>query len=500
MRLSQLKTVMPTKSNKLEFTNDEEGKENQEKMLNFIKENNLVFNSGGYPGVGKSKMFELAFKDEKDLTLWLVPTNNLGKKYKKGGFLVKTVHSFLCLNKEGIRRDMTGDEAVMYSKITRIIIDEIFCLTIDFIQKLEYWRRTHPEIKFYSTGDNIQLMPIIPHLTDEEIEAEVAYLHKNIHKMFPNNIHQEEIKRCRLKDGSIDHKAVNRIKQLKSEIFDLKYEFNEDRIRFIVRDFKKIKFKNIRSKRNICYLNNTARRTNTRLMSLFGGIKEGETILLCKKRLDLKKEDYTCYVNYEYLVKKISPDGYELYEELEEDTFTITNEQYSNHMQPNYCMTSHSLQGVSIPESEGEITLLDLFSKNCYGKLFVTRNWLYVSLTRCVCLDNLVICDDAMEYEPKNLKEKIEGHRNYDIVNKLYNKLTFITEQWFHLQINKQQFMCSSCKVPLLLEYESGEGNQYSINRRDNEKGHTIDNSEITCWTCNQRDTFEYRNENKDLL
>ena len=99
-------------------------------------------------------------------------------------------------------------------------------------------------------------------------------------------------------------------------------------------------------------------------MSLFGGIKEGETILLCKKRLDLKKEDYTCYVNYEYLVKKISPDGYELYEELEEDTFTITNEQYSNHMQPNYCMTSHSLQGVSIPESEGEITLLDLFSKN----------------------------------------------------------------------------------------------------------------------------------------
>ena len=288
MKLSELKSVMPNKSNRLEFKGGEEGEEVQKEMLKFIKENNLVFNSGDYAGVGKSKMFELAFQDEKEFTLFLVPTNNLGKKYKKEGFLVKTVHSFLCLNNEGIRRDITSKETEMYATVKQVIIDEIFCLSLDFIQKLEYWRRTHPHIKFYSTGDDLQLLPINPALSEEEIEAEMKYLKRNIFKLFPNNLHQKEIKRCRREDGSIDTEAVERIKRLKSEIFDYSKEFNEERIKFITRDFKKIKFKDIRSRRNICYLNNTARRTNTRLMTLFGGIKENETVLLCKKRLDRK--------------------------------------------------------------------------------------------------------------------------------------------------------------------------------------------------------------------
>jgi hypothetical protein len=505
--LGKLKSVMPKTMNTLTLLNElEESNDNQKLMIDFIRNNNLVMNTSTYAGSGKSKMFELAFADEKEFTLWIVPTNNLGKKYKKEGFNVKTVHSFLCLNNEGIKRDMTGEEKELYGKIKRIIVDEIFCLTLDFIQKIEYWRRNHSHINFYCTGDDLQLQSINPNLTDEEIKRELTYVKDNLFKLYPNNIHQKEMKRCRLSDGKIDYKAVDRIIRIKNEIFDLHHNWDEKRIRHILRDFNKVEFKDIRSKVNICYLNNTARELNTRLITINGGFKVNETMFLCKKRLDLKKQEYTCYVNYEYLLTGISETGYELYEELEGKIFTITKEQYSNHFQVNYTMTNHSLQGVSIPEKMGKTTVLDVIKKNKFGQLFASRNWLYVALSRCVCLDNVQICFSDIKCEPKGLSFKLEGHKITDIEKGIYNEKEFVNEQWFYVQLNKQQFCCASCKVPLLLQYDDRDGCGFSINRIHNkdEEGnhlpHSMKNCNIVCNTCQCSDRFSWRQDDIEIL
>jgi hypothetical protein len=506
--LGQLKSVMAKKSNTLQLLNlPEEHKENQELMLNFIKNNNLIFCSANYAGSGKSALFEKAFENEKEFTMFIVPTNNLGKKYKKEGFHVKTVHSFLGLNREGIKRNTTIEENILYAKLKYIVVDEIFTLTLDFIQRLEYWRRNNIHIKFYSTGDDLQLPCINPHLSTSAIKSEIDYIKNNLCKLYPNNIHQKEIKRFRLENGEVDLIAVERMKKMKEEIFDEKYEWNETRIKHILRDFQKIAFNDIRSKQNICFLNNTARKLNSKLIDINGGFKVNETIFLCKKRLDLPKQEYVCFVNYEYLLKQITDSGYELYEELEEKTFTITKEQYTNHLQPNFTMTNHGLQGVSIPKKIGKITILDLIKKNKFNQLYCSRNFLYVALSRCVCIDNIQICYDDLKCEPKNLSSKIEGHKKVDMEKGIYDEENFISEKWFYIQLNRQQFCCASCEVPLILDYDDvREGSAYSINRiynKDddgNHLGHTENNCNIVCNTCQCSDKFSWREDNKEIL
>ena len=495
-----MQSVMNKKFNQLHLDGDEASKDNEVKIINFIKNNNLVYAQSPYPGSGKSHRFVLAFDKEKEYTLFISPTNKLCVKYKKLGFNTKTLCSFLCQDKNGMKRKMTKEEYELYAKLKYLVVDEIYCMSINDIQAIEYWRREHPLIKVYCTGDRNQLEPINPTLTAKEIKYESDFLEKNIMKLFPNTIIYNQIQRCRKEDGSIDMDAVNLIKQLKEEIFA--EPLTEKRVRYILRHFRSVKFSDIKTKNNICYLNATARKLNARLNTIYGGIKEG-SVFICKKRLDTK--DLTTYVNYEYIVSKILEDGYELFEELEEKYFKITNKEYANHFMLNYTLTNHSLQGCTYSSSAGDITLLDVLQKNRFGHLLINQNFLWVALTRCEKLSNLQVCFDG-EFNVKGLADKIEGHRQTDIAKGVYNEKKFITENWFYTQLNTQQYKCACCKIDLLFEYEDRDGAQYSINRLYNKDDdgkdtpHNCDSCNIVCWTCNARDTFPWREANKEVL
>lgn len=501
-----MKSVMKHQFNRLELSGDETSVENEKKIIKFIRQNNRVYLSADSAGSGKSYRFLLAFDKDKDRTLFVTPTNKLCVKYKNLGFHTKTLYSFLCLDKNGNHRNPTTEEAILYANLKYLVIDEIFCMSIDHIQAIEFWIREHPHIKIYCTGDRLQLENINPLLNADQIKYESQFVEKNLMKLYPNNIHFTQIQRCRNADGTRDMIGVARMERLKEEIFDESKEWDVERVQYIVRDFKKCTFGEIRTKHNICYLNGTCDELNTRLISLYGGIKIGMR-LVCKVRLDLPKQDVTCYVNYEYVITAISDDEYELFEELDEKTFTITKKQYASHFKVNYTLTNHSLQGSTMPSEYGEITLLDIFKVNRFGKLLINRNFLYVALTRCERLDNLIICEDNTDFKIRGLLEKIEGHKRTDIEKGCYDASLHIDEKYFYNLVHKQQYCCCVCQVPLLFEYDnSNAGTSYSINRilnkddEGNHIGHWKGYVNVTCLSCNLSDKFPWREANKEFF
>ena len=514
-----LDSIMKHSFNYLDHSMYHEGsKESDDLICKFIRNNDRIYLSSNIAGSGKSYRFLLAFDDCKSETMFVTPTNKLCSKYKKLGFQTKTLCSFLGYDKSGgKKRNMRTDGVrTELAHIKHIIVDEIFCLTLSQITSIEYLVRDNKHLKLYCTGDSNQLDPICDRGKFKQMMNDMKFLEDNLMKLFPNRIHFEQVQRCRKPDGSIDEVGVERIKRLKKEIFNTQNYFNESYVRYILRDFKTVKFNDIRTKKNICFMNDTARAVNTKLSAIYGGIKVGSQ-LICKRRLDVKRDEdrYVCYVNYEYEVLEVLTHdgvstGYKLFEELEGETFNITFEQYASCFQTAWCITNHSLQGSTIDESK--VTLLDVVAKSQFG-LMINPKFLYVALTRCKDLNAIEICYENIRGDEEcnlyHLDKKIEGHRKVDIEKGIYNEKEFITKSWVYITLNTQQFLCAenNCKMPLsLYDFDEFDTSQYSINRLSNKDkegkdiGHNRDTCNIVCLSFNNKNSFQHRIEDEEII
>lgn len=506
---------------------DETSQEHLQEVITFIRETKEpILATADYAGSGKTYRYIKAYENEKDTTVFIAPTNKLCLEFKRKQYNTMTLFSFLGGQVRTMKKNFRGQATkklnAFYKAMKVVIVDECFCMRLEDIQRIIYLYRQNPHWILRFSGDNAQLSPIAKGLQEEDVEKEMEFLEQNFMKICPYKIHYNLIQRFRNESNEIDYEAIEKFKMLKAEIDDLSYDWNFERINHIVRHFPTISFKDIRTKRNICYLNDTSRRLNTFLINVRGGGIKENSVLICKKKLLIPSEDgddYTCIVNDEYIVKAIllsadgKAEGYELYEELEERTLTITNKQYVHYFMYSGALTNHGLQGSTIDISEGKVTILDLNVKRWDTQPMINRKWLYVALSRCKKpFEQIQICTDNLNFNPKNLQEKIDAHIEEDTAKfgRIGLKLDmskYISVSDFHIKVHQQQYKCACCSMDLNFDYEDStiadgrDTNQYSINRIHNKdkKGkdlpHYTSNINIVCLHCQCADNFEWRDE-----
>jgi len=453
-------------------------------MSKILKKNNRLIILGQYAGVGKTSAFKNVFMEEKGHCLIICPSNRLCYSNLEDGFKSFTCHRLLRM---GINSEhMKEMKGVDLTDVKYLLWDEVMCYNLKIRQKIEYFMRKNSQIKYYATADVKQLPA--PKVEEKEFE----YLGRKLPESFPNSIYLKEIKRCKDKDD------VALIHRLKEQIFDMSYEWTNERKREILKDFPTVSLNEITTDKTICYLHNTEKQVNARINALHGGMKIGDKIV-CKDKLIKKKENVICHVNTEYEIVERYPERLVIQDNLQKSIwmnkvrlaqdvstespyfFEITRAEFSRKFRLCYAMCNHACQGLSL---NGEGVIADLLFK------FSTREWTYVALTRFREMKKVKLCWNGDEkLIIKNLDQKIEGHKKEDKEkgrldpSDLYK---FVNHNWVLNQLEKQMYRCynDSCSINLELNYEDGSRNQYSIDRIDNDKSHLVDNCRLLCLNC----------------
>jgi len=86
----------------------------------------------------------------------------------------------------------------------------------------------------------------------------------------------------------------------------------------------------------------------------------------------------------------------------------------------------------------------------------------------------------------KDISTKLNGYRNQDSIKNRVDTQTFITAQQTIDLLVQSNLTCFYCKCFTLILYKNvRDGNQWSLDRIDNDKGHAFDNVVISCLKCN---------------
>ena len=86
----------------------------------------------------------------------------------------------------------------------------------------------------------------------------------------------------------------------------------------------------------------------------------------------------------------------------------------------------------------------------------------------------------------KDISTKLNGYRNQDSLKNRLDAQTFINAQQTIDLLVQSNLTCFYCKCFTPILYKNvRDGNQWSLDRIDNDKGHAFDNVVISCLKCN---------------
>jgi len=413
-----------------------------------------------YPGCGKSYALK-----KLESVLVVCPYRRLCFEYIQEGIDAITLDSFLGISFNNENEYLKGKDISAYKNI---VFDEINCHSIYKLQKLHNYIRKQNDIfeiaeslgdtniiKFYCAGDYQQI---------ENIDGDNAlYINSFIETIFPNRIHLREIKRQDNLDDILKIKEIKRLLfETETPIFDILKLLNCMTLDEIKQDPSKI---------NICYLNDSCNKVNNIFSN---GIAVGETVI-SKRRYKFKGG--LINTNYLYKIKKLDKENITI-TEGDNIEMIIPRNSCRDLFKPAYSFTAHSVQGLSFNEN---VTIFDSHLQ------FVSREWLWVALTRVRSLSMVRICTDKIAGDDiKNLGSKIQSYKETDSkkgCNFKINKL--VTKKEIRTKIVNQLYSCYYCRSALSLNYTDGDLMQWSVDRLDNAKFHTNENTCISCLSCN---------------
>jgi hypothetical protein len=100
--------------------------------------------------------------------------------------------------------------------------------------------------------------------------------------------------------------------------------------------------------------------------------------------------------------------------------------------------------------------------------------------------NNFNYYDDVTKIIIQQIKNKIYGYKQQDIIKKHLNEEKFLTFQSIIQKIIECELKCRYCKEEMFVLYDvSRELYQWSVDRIDNNVGHNIDNFHLACLECN---------------
>ena len=121
---------------------------------------------------------------------------------------------------------------------------------------------------------------------------------------------------------------------------------------------------------------------------------------------------------------------------------------------------------------------------NFHNKYFEYTN--QMKMIKDISNNNLNHIDDVSKIAIREINKKISSYKQQDKLKKILSEANFLT---FGSIINKMiecELKCRYCKNEMNVLYDiSREMKQWSVDRIDNNIGHTIDNYHLACLECN---------------
>ena len=262
--------------------------------------------------------------------------------------------------------------------------------------------------------------------------------------MFPNQITLKHNKRAKTKEDQM------KLYQIQEDIFDP----NIDVATTMKKYFKTIHdYYDLKTSKNISFFNFRAENINKVYQKLHGVkklcVKYGNFYyydgleLICKKHY--KAKNVRLFTNYSYYIKEIDNKQFTIIEPVDNIIMTF-DIKYLSYFKLPYCMTVHSVQGLSIDD---EITIFDCNTP------YVDREFVWTAITRARELKNITFfehsANEIKRLEESKLKQflklKIDGYKRQDLDAKrtICNEM-YIDVEWFSDQIFTHQ-NCTVCNT-----------------------------------------------------
>lgn len=101
-------------------------------------------------------------------------------------------------------------------------------------------------------------------------------------------------------------------------------------------------------------------------------------------------------------------------------------------------------------------------------------------------VENINLDKDISKKLDQNIKKKQESYRQQDIKKKKFNCENFITTEQIYEKLLVSNLKCYYCLCNTTLFYKKiRQGDQWTLERIDNNIGHSYDNIVISCLDCN---------------
>jgi hypothetical protein len=414
---------------------------------------------------GSGKSFACKAMEERGYkVLFVCPTNKLAQNNLENGC---TLNAFFAV---GLTDDATSRMSKFDdSKYDVIVFDEIFFANVQMMAKIKRYSEQNPAKIILATGDTQQLETI--DLVSNQIDYDV-YTDHCVNTIFPVGIMLKENKRLKTQ---ADKDILRRFKE------DI---FNED-IPTAVTIKKYFKFvSEIKTTSNIAFKNSTCESVAKDVRKMLKKVDDYEVgeVLVCRKYLKFSAS-IKCSCNYEYVIKYVKSGSIVLQELNASSTIELKLDVVRKHFIHSYCRTTHSYQGSSI---DGKITVLD------WRFFFVSRKWLYTSVTRATELKNVFFYDPkeaSASYDDaildKYLAKKVDNYKKQDFQGGRPIGDNYITTDWLKSCFGKN---CTGCGEVFSFEIVNGKViSMLTADRRDNSECHHLNNVSPLCCGCNQR-------------
>lgn len=442
--------------------------------------NSNVLICGQFPGVGKTT----SVKNYNKPTLFVAPYNKLCLSLKKDGFEAITLNKLLGMYIDG--KD-ANSKPYDVSPFEVICFDEVMLYKPAELARIHKFMISKPDIKFVATGDTDQNKPFGYNLNN--VVDIVQYIKDCIDIMFPAQISLKVNKRLKTDED-------------RAKLAGLKVDvFNKDiSIRRICKKYgikTETDFENVKTKSNITYFNDYARKVNEHIHAMcaktnsktkkINGIKYYPGLeLICNTHHQIGK--LRCYVNYTYVIKSVNSAVCVLEEPNEGTIITIKSDSLNMYFGLPYAYTCHSVQGLSINDK------ITIFNANI--EQFCNRNWFWTALTRATELNNITVflhSKEEIEEMSDNrklmtyFKNKVSGYIDQDNnKGRLINKSKYVTADWIMSEYQQSNKECTGCHKPFEFQFGfNSVKSNLSVDRRDNKEAHHRDNCELLCVQCN---------------
>ena len=219
----------------------------------------------------------------------------------------------------------------------------------------------------------------------------------------------------------------------------------------------------------------------------FGGEEKVGMLVVCRsymmrkyKNKEGKVEKRGLRMNKVYKVLDIKDGCYSIKQNAEDEGKFYPRIKFRR----NIAQTAHAVQGETIAENFGIFE----FGSNPDWR------WLYVALSRASSLKQAWFYDGKPLLKRRELgvviREKLASYKEQDEKAKRSTK-DFISEKWVMERFKSQNYCCAEqeCMRPMLLEWDAEDeeerGQQFSVDRTNNELGHVLRNCRLTCLRCN---------------